>query len=349
MKSYCCWTVATLCLLGFSTWGQEDCENYTVDRMYINPLGDTTVFVTMTNADPEAFINYPGMRLYLVTDQGDQFIGETPPEQQVFGWVGTFSTEIALTEPWNAHFQMDDPYPTLRIELWENFFSSLVCAHVVNAEGQEQHLFSNTSQDHESCPNGLEGGIWGTSIWGQAQAVEIRIWEAENGTPVGEPLLEATDVLADAPNLMPFCIGLESCLLLEIEPVPPGADSSWINLQGSLEWFDSWASYSLFPDETLWVDISPYGNSNCTSTGLVDEALPQWNIYPNPASEEVFIPNVSHPQTIARIYAADGVLLKSAEVGTHSRLDVSALPVGTYSMLIESPDQWNVHRLVIVR
>lgn len=53
------------------------------------------------------------------------------------------------------------------------------------------------------------------------------------------------------------------------------------------------------------------------------------SIYPNPASDYIFIKNIKNPATI-NLYDGNGKLVKTSKISENQRLEIRDLPVGTY-------------------
>lgn len=67
------------------------------------------------------------------------------------------------------------------------------------------------------------------------------------------------------------------------------------------------------------------------STGINNQRLSNFNIYPNPAKEIIFIKGDSKQKNIKiKIYNLTGVLVKEVEVNDSDTIDISQLPIGTY-------------------
>jgi hypothetical protein len=87
---------------------------------------------------------------------------------------------------------------------------------------------------------------------------------------------------------------------------------------------------------------------------LMDEAIQQLNIYPNPTDGEVFVQFAFDGTKDIHIRLADltGRMIYSRNMGVFagvfsSVFDLSAYPAGTYLMIIQAGEHTKVQRIVV--
>ncbi|MCU0371486.1 MAG: T9SS type A sorting domain-containing protein, partial [Bacteroidales bacterium] len=98
---------------------------------------------------------------------------------------------------------------------------------------------------------------------------------------------------------------------------------------------------------------SEFSNETCvlwTGTAEFPETVPgKINLYPNPASDQVFITSVDPLMRIS-VFMADGQMIYGEEVSTTEiRLNTSGYPAGVYLVRVEAVYGISTHLLTIQR
>lgn len=146
-------------------WARDDCNTIDFQCAYLHPYSDTALFVAFEITDPEYYINYPNLRLYANDGKQEIFLGEVPTTSQPFAWAGPVVATISLEVVWSEYFSMQGENPELRLEVWNNFFTEVVCETTVDASEGAFYPFSN-NHDSSDCEGQLAGSMYGTATWG---------------------------------------------------------------------------------------------------------------------------------------------------------------------------------------
>jgi hypothetical protein len=82
-------------------------------------------------------------------------------------------------------------------------------------------------------------------------------------------------------------------------------------------------------------------------TGIGNDIMPLVQVYPNPATDQIFINGVK--DTRVSIYSVDGKLVKSIESFTGTAIDVSELRNGIYVLHITTSDGNVIRKKIVVQ
>ncbi|MGC6532792.1 MAG: T9SS type A sorting domain-containing protein [Flavobacteriales bacterium] len=310
-------------------WAQDDCDVIDFQGAYLHPYSDTTLFVAFEITDPEYYINYPNLRVYANDGDQETFLGEVPAAWQTFAWTGPVVATISLEVLWSDYFSMEGDNPELRLEIWSNFFTEVVCETTVDASEGGFFPFSN---DHESsdCEEQLAGSMYGTATWGQAATVHVLLERMIDGIPVDPPVVDVFESWADVAQTHFFCLDPTACYQLTVTPQEVGPSEYWLTINSGGEWYENWTWVTMEGLDPLVLDLSPYGGIACSALSVSEEQDRNTPVvYPQPARNRVTIEGLDAQPAEVRIYSQTGALVNS-ELLVGSVLELDHLAPGIY-------------------
>ena len=318
-------------------WAQDDCNTIDFQGAYLHPYSDTALFVAFEITDPEYYINYPNLRLYANDGEQEIFLGEVPTTSQPFAWAGPVVATISLEVVWSEYFSMEGENPELRLEVWNNFFTEVVCETTVDASEGTFYPFSN---DHDSsdCEGQLAGSMYGTATWGQAATVHVLLERMIDGIPVDPPVVDVLESWADVAQTHFFCLDPTACYQLTVTPQEVGPSEYWLAINSGGEWFENWTWVTMEGLDPIVLDLSPYGGIACNALSAYDEQdRTALVVYPQPARNRVTIDGLAPQPAEVRIFSQTGALVDSALL-VGSVLELDHLARGMYVLeVVQGP------------
>ena len=86
--------------------------------------------------------------------------------------------------------------------------------------------------------------------------------------------------------------------------------------------------------------------SSCNSTSIEENSKTIQLIYPNPATDKIFISNLKEDNTLIKVYDINGRLVLENKISNKEYLNISTLSKGIYQIKFEGSD-WNEIRKLI--
>jgi len=125
----------------------------------------------------------------------------------------------------------------------------------------------------------------------------------------------------------------------------PSWDQSQIHIVGMLLDNSNLIDNASSTDITTAINTG-YTQCAVTSTGIELNGPNRVNIYPNPATDNIYISNLKEDNTLVKIYDINGRLVLENKISNNEYLNISKLSKGIYQIKFEGSD-WNEMRKLI--
>jgi hypothetical protein len=231
---------------------------------------------------------------------------------------------------------------TLKVSLTVNIQNTINGNYKLACVLVEDSVTGNSSQYNQS--NSYSGGSslvdvdgtdWNTltSSVHYTQMIYRHVGRSIAPSFLGEPL-----------NTTSLIIGNTETICFEFI-LEPSWDQSQIHIVGMFIDNDNRVDNASSTNITTAINIG-YTQCGVTSTGIELNGPNRVNIYPNPASDKIYISNLKEDNTLIKIYDVNGRLVLENKVLNKEYLNISKLSKGIYQIKFKGSD-WNETRKLI--
>ncbi|MEM7161996.1 MAG: T9SS type A sorting domain-containing protein [Bacteroidota bacterium] len=309
------WALIAVLLIGLTSFSQSVCDSLNILNVNVDAFNENQLNISVLNENTAEIFSYPGFRVY---DQDNNLIGE---EEVFFFGIGGESTHAVFFNSSIFGFNAGQNY-TVRLELWVNFYDSLVC---------EFEVETILVPDPEECVPVLFNFI---EFSQQEVSYTYTLFDYWNNVIEEEVLIFADDVGNITRNI---CIDA-SCYTLKVVSDQIAEESNMvINLVADGN--AGFLSETLLDDQienelefSLWTDCSLINSTeNLNSI--------EFELYPNPARDYLFL-NLSGNDTQFKISTVTGKTLLEGNATNLKKIDIISLAPGIYFLSLFQDQNW---------